>query len=125
MNTYDDFLAYLKHHEEPSEAGLEVRSGPEDGRIFPLRPGRLTIGRQSDCEIALLYDLTVSRRHAYLEVQADGVAIEDAGSTHGTYVNGARVEERVPVGGEDEIQLGSTRFTLRQEILSGTVKGSR
>jgi DNA-directed RNA polymerase subunit RPC12/RpoP len=55
-------------------------------------------------------DPTVSRRHALVVRQADGVRVLDDRSLNGVFVNGERVEWRVLSDG-DEIVVG--RYTLR------------
>ena len=51
------------------------------------------IGRQDDNDL-VIRDSRASRRHAWIVADGDGYAVEDLGSTHGTYVNGERVERR-------------------------------
>jgi hypothetical protein len=55
-------------------------------------------------------DPTVSRRHALVVRQADGVRVLDDRSLNGVFVNGSRVERRVLRDG-DEILVG--RYRLR------------
>jgi pSer/pThr/pTyr-binding forkhead associated (FHA) protein len=50
-------------------------------------------------------DATVSRRHALVVSQADGVRVLDDRSLNGVYVNGARVEWSA-LGDGDEITVG-------------------
>jgi hypothetical protein len=64
-------------------------------------------------------DPTVSRRHALLVRQPDGVRVLDDRSLNGVFVNGERVEWRVLEDG-DEIVVG--RYRLR--FLSVTSSGS-
>ena len=54
-------------------------------------------------------DPTVSRRHALIVRQADGVRVLDDRSLNGVFVNGARVEWRVLEDG-DEIVVGRYRL---------------
>src|SRR5262249_13447276 len=57
-----------------------------------------------------LQDMTVSRRHAKVRMDARGlVTLIDEGSTNGTFVNGSRLEAGRPVAVEegDRIQFGS------------------
>ena len=49
------------------------------------------VGRGVENTIRLDADTTVSNRHATIESRADGLWVEDSGSTNGTFVNGARV----------------------------------
>jgi two-component system response regulator HydG len=88
---------------------LEVTGGPDVGKRFVVdgsAPGRTYIGQSPTCEVRLL-DRTVSRRHAALELQPDGVRLTDLGSTNGTRVNGLRVHDVVMTGGET-VTVGAT-----------------
>jgi pSer/pThr/pTyr-binding forkhead associated (FHA) protein len=61
-------------------------------------------------------DPTVSRRHALIVRQADGVRVLDDRSLNGVFVNGTRVEGRVLSDG-DEILVG--RYQLRFFSVAG------
>jgi hypothetical protein len=88
---------------------LIVRKGPEVGERFYLDRPRLSIGRDPESDI-FLNDITVSRCHALLELDADGsVSMSDAGSLNGTYVNGVSVDRAVLRNG-DQLQVG--RFQM-------------
>jgi pSer/pThr/pTyr-binding forkhead associated (FHA) protein len=79
---------------------------------IPLAPGRYVIGREPNA--AVWIDSTrVSRRHAVITVSGSGAAIEDLGSKNGTFVNGARLRGRAPLGDRDEIDLGPERVVVR------------
>ena len=56
-------------------------------------------------------DPTVSRRHALVVRQADGVRVLDDRSLNGVFVNGARVEGRTLADG-DEIVIGRHRLSF-------------
>ena len=56
-------------------------------------------------------DPTVSRRHALVVRQADGVKVLDDRSLNGVFVNGERVEWRALEDG-DEIVVGRYRLTF-------------
>ena len=87
---------------------LIVAKGPEVGERFYLDRATLTIGRDPSCDI-FLNDITVSRQHATLSRSDDEVAVEDAGSLNGTYVNGVSVS-RVVLRPGDLLQVG--RFQM-------------
>jgi len=61
-------------------------------------PGGITVGREGTNDLVLRFE-RVSPHHATLEPRDDGRGVEviDAGSTHGTFVNGTRLRsgERV------------------------------
>lgn len=85
----------------------------EDGskRMFPLGPGSTTIGRKDDCNIRIPL-ATVSRRHAEVVVEAEGVTLKDLGAANGTYLNNERIEEDELEPG-DQIMIGPVVFTVQ------------
>jgi pSer/pThr/pTyr-binding forkhead associated (FHA) protein len=52
------------------------------------------MGRSRSCTLRLPGDATVSRQHCLLELDADGVWIQDLGSLNGTFVNGEKIGQR-------------------------------
>jgi pSer/pThr/pTyr-binding forkhead associated (FHA) protein len=63
-------------------------------------------------------DPTVSRRHALIVRQADGVRVLDDRSLNGVFVNGARVEGKVLQDG-DEIIVGRHRLSFIDVVAVG------
>jgi hypothetical protein len=85
-------------------------SGPRTGDEMEV-DRELIVGREeSDLEIE---DTTVSRRHAAFRPTDDGVEIEDLGSTNGTFVNGARIEEATTMQPGDFVSIGNSTFEVR------------
>jgi hypothetical protein len=82
-----------------------VEQRPMRGRVVALHAGD-AIGR-GDCEI-VAPDPEVSRRHAELHDHPGGLAIADAGSLNGTFVNGVRIAGRTPLGHGDVVRAGNT-----------------
>jgi pSer/pThr/pTyr-binding forkhead associated (FHA) protein len=95
---------------EEARAGLEEPGRwlayEEDGRerVVALAREWTRIGRSLAADVRF-DDATVSRRHALLVAQADGVRVLDDRSLNGVYVNGRRVEwsalrdgDRITVG---------------------------
>lgn len=83
--------------------------------VFQLVTRSARIGRSPVCELIIpeAPHSPVSRVHAELAVRPDGsVLVVDAGSMHGTYVNGERVELARPLAAGDVITLGRTGPTL-------------
>jgi hypothetical protein len=93
----------------PQRYVLEVESGPEHGHRFPL-DGVLTIGRSTESDV-VLSDPQVSRIHARIVLDEGRVAIEDAGSLNGTYVNGERTG-RARLSANDAIVIGDTKMRV-------------
>jgi hypothetical protein len=80
-----------------------------DGTRIALRDG-LRLGRAPDNDL-VLRDRRVSRRHARIVATAGGWAIEDAGSSNGTFVDGRRTERAQLVPGST-ITLGDTQLRV-------------
>ena len=90
-----------------------VLDGPDSGRVFPLTPGRHTLGRSGAATISLA-DPTLSRVHATLDVTGEGVSVTDCGSTNPGTVGG-RILGAKPIALQpnDAVRLGQTRFEIR------------
>lgn len=87
----------------PREVALLVETGGQQHRVA-VDSSPFTIGRSQDCD-AVIPDFRVSRVHARLVSENGEHFIEDAGSRHGTFVNGERCE-RSKLKHKDEITLG-------------------
>src|SRR4051794_17306470 len=77
---------------------------------LPLTAAEILIGRKGDADV-VLNNQHVSRHHAKLVKTADGYVLQDLGSTHGTFINEARVERHALKHG-DTISLGKDRVDL-------------
>ena len=101
--------------QEPLPTGggpaLVVKKGPDAGERFVLDGSVVSIGRDPASDI-FLNDITVSRRHARIELSTTGAAVNDVGSLNGTYVNGERIDEASPLNPGDEIQIGKFRLVF-------------
>ncbi len=84
-------------------------SGAAFGKTFPV-PSLTVIGRAPDCDISIPSE-EISRRHAQVKPITDGLAVEDLGSSNGTYINGARIQNGILKPG-DELRLDTIRFLL-------------
>jgi pSer/pThr/pTyr-binding forkhead associated (FHA) protein len=101
----------------PGEIGrlvvvASVDGGPPAGGSYPL-DAVTTLGRDVNNTIAV-DDPFVSAEHAVLSYRGRVWYLEDRASANGTFVNGRRVEDPVPLAFGDEIQLGRVRFRLER-----------
>jgi FHA domain len=78
-----------------------------DGRKRGLDARTVTIGRGADNDIPLEDDFA-STHHARIEPRRDGVWVADAGSTNGTYVNGAKLTKPHRLQPGDVVRVGNT-----------------
>jgi pSer/pThr/pTyr-binding forkhead associated (FHA) protein len=84
----------------------------ENRRIHDLpNTGAVVIGRESNCHL-ILDDKQVSRIHARIIRDSDGVTIEDLGSTNGTKVNYTRIVSKRLLRPGDIIVIGDHSFRL-------------
>lgn len=90
-----------------SDALLVVERGPVSSLRYALQGEQVTIGRSAGNDLVLA-DPEVSRRHARVVRRADGFAVEDIGSTNGTFVNGQRIAHLTLLQDGDTIDLGDT-----------------
>ncbi|MEZ0327287.1 MAG: FHA domain-containing protein [Fimbriimonas sp.] len=94
----------------PSQPTGESRLVAENGDEMPLPDGETVVGREVGLGLSLVGETTVSRRHAQLVKAGSSVVVRDLGSTNGTYVNGAKVDNEVTIRPGDVVQFGSVRF---------------
>jgi adenylate cyclase len=88
---------------------LEIRQpGRRPLQVVVTEP--LEIGRA--CDGILLADPDVSRRHAEVRREGDGLVIHDQGSTNGTAVNGLTISGDVHLTPEDVVTVGQTELRL-------------
>ena len=74
-------------------------------RVIALNQELTSIGRSSTQDV-VISDARISRRHATIVRKPGAYEVIDQGSTHGTFVNGVRVERAI-LTPRDLLQLGS------------------
>jgi pSer/pThr/pTyr-binding forkhead associated (FHA) protein len=98
----------------PSLARLEVVAGRAVG-MSVLLDDELLIGRHADGAGRLADDDEISRSHARISLDRSGFcAIEDLGSTNGTFVNGLRIAGPQTLSVGDTIEVGGTTLVVRE-----------
>lgn len=109
---------------QPSRRHLHLRkgritcvSGPDAGHSWMVEHDVVSIGSIKGSGIELT-DSTVSRRHAEVRREKDGVLLADCGSTNGTFVGDVRVRE-VFLTPETQFKVGKTEliFTPADEVI--------
>jgi len=109
-----------------------VVEGPDEGAEVETDEERLQVGGAESNDL-VLEDDTVSRFHAELVRQNDGVLVIDHGSTNGTFAGALRVERAVvPPGtrlrfGRTHVEVtdaGSASVELAEQTELGALKGT-
>jgi len=85
---------------------------PARGSSYAVNSGSFSIGRHSQNQI-VLNSGNVSKRHCVLVVNNSGIALEDAGSANGTFVNGKLAAKKNLQSG-DRISVGEFVFELNR-----------
>jgi phosphoserine phosphatase RsbU/P len=96
----------------PRTPELRVRSADRAERRVPLR-AKTTIGRAEDSDI-YFPDQLLSRRHAEIELRADGPYIIDLDSTNGTFLNGERLHNEKRLHDGDVVAVGGNTLIFRE-----------
>ena len=99
-----DWLTELREGLDEPGQYLAYRGSNAEVTAFTLQREWTRIGRSMAADIRF-DDPTVSRRHALIVRQADGLRVLDDRSLNGVFVNGERVEWSVLADG-DEIVIG-------------------
>lgn len=103
-------LSKQKVDQDTLPFGLEIKKGPDKGKKYIFPKSKIILGRGNvDC---LLRDQDVSRMHAMIEVDGNGImTIKDLNSTNGMMINGKKEVEAELVPG-DVVQMGQTVFVI-------------
>jgi EAL domain-containing protein (putative c-di-GMP-specific phosphodiesterase class I) len=88
-------------------------------RYIPICSSPFVVGRRSDLSLCLPSQ-AVSSIHAEFACEAASLTLRDAGSTNGTYVNGVRVTEPVPLKADDLVQFADVLFRVLKHTGSAT-----
>jgi hypothetical protein len=109
-------------HAQAQRAVLIVQ---HTGQAFPLVQESTTIGRREENTIVLA-DPQVSDDHALVAWQPETgtYAIEDLGSTGGTFINDARLRRPRVLRHGDRVKMGNTIMKVRMEPSPGPVPSS-
>ena len=114
----------------PPQTGTPYQPAPPAGGAVPvtltdanhpdapfqlLLEGPVVIGRvEGECDLALPYEKSVSKRHCRIYPAQGSVYVEDLGGRNGTYLNGTQVVVPTSLHSGDMIKLG--RLVLRIDI---------
>jgi VWFA-related protein len=92
---------------------LTVLSGNERGHTDRVKlTSKITVGRDSKCDVSYPDDDEMSARHFQLIDAGDHVEVEDLGSTNGTLLNGAQLVTQQRIEDGDWVRAGRTEVRI-------------
>jgi len=104
-----------------SRYSLRFETGERSGETVLLTGARFTVGRRPGNSLQIV-DNSVSGKHAELLLEKGGVVLRDLGSTNGTRVGVARIQESALAHG-DRITFGSVRLAFTDGELADEAPG--
>ncbi len=99
-------LTILQGGPKRKNACLVQYSGAKLGKRYPLIEQINVVGRSPTVQV-IIQEASVSRQHARFLLIGDQVAVEDMGSSNGTFVNDVRAEGQVTLKDGDIVRLGT------------------
>lgn len=91
---------------------------------YPIKNGRITIGRNPDNDITI-DDMTVSRQHAAVVYTDEGWCVVDRESHAGVGVNGYKVHGSQPIEDGDKIMINTHSFIFKEAKGKRKRRGAR
>ena len=97
------------------EVELVIVGGKQAGREIPVSGPEFLIGRGAECQLQPRSKL-ISRKHCAIVVEKDSAAIQDFGSTNGTFVNGEKIQGLRELKGGDRVKIGGLEFEVHLAV---------
>lgn len=104
---WGDFLSAGDHR----MGKLIIQTGKLAGKTLVVPAKVVLIGRDEGCYIRM-GSPDISRKHCTLCSTADGIVVEDLGSSNGTFVNDARIAGPTILKGHDLLRVGPAIFLV-------------
>lgn len=100
------------HVDEPVwEATFEVHARGKVPSTITFRKPAITVGRAAENDISLPRSRQVSKRHCTIHV-GETITVDDTGSTNGTWINGRRLQDPMPLTTNDRLYVGELVIVL-------------
>lgn len=105
-------------------ARLVAVKGYDTGKEWNLAGSEISIGRHN-ANAVILIDPKVSRRHLTIQEVGGETVLTNLSTSHGTYVNGIRVEESLQLDDNDQIKIGDTVLVFHKDAPSPKAAAAR
>ncbi len=93
---------------------LRTSTSSSDEQTISVQPTPFSVGRRPGSSMQLNHR-TISGHHADLTMEQGQLRVIDRQSTNGTYVNGRRITEPVPLREEDLVQFADIAFRVKRD----------
>lgn len=106
------------------KVSLVVASGVHQGKLIPIVGSQFLVGRDPQCQLRPASQ-AVSKQHCAILIRDGQVFLRDFGSTNGTILNDAVVQdEERPIANNDSLKIGPLDFIVRIEARTSTPDGT-
>ncbi len=102
-------------HQSPALAAMVHVVGGQELQVYPLLADEFVIGRVKACNVTIVDDSNVSRKHAKIFRSGVVFLIEDLGSSNGTSLNGIELTRPTELRVGDEVQVGDQVFLFKRQ----------
>jgi pilus assembly protein CpaF len=103
---------------------LTITEKGGDTRALSFDKDEVSIGRVQGNDIVLPKG-NISKRHTKLSMANGRIAVADLKSTNGTYVNGRRISEPMPVKSGDKVFVGDFLIVIDPGAAASEISGAR
>lgn len=101
---------------------VRIKSAEIPTQLIDLKPGTNRFGRESSNDFQISHP-SISSNHCEIILEKDSVRIRDLGSTNGTFINGARINDAVLKPGQS-FYLGSIELAIESGSIGAGVTDS-
>ncbi len=100
------------------------QQGNSRRKLFQAKGSHCSIGSARSNDL-IIDSRQMSKRHAELRLEQDGVYLRDLGSLSGTWINRARIVDHGPLSDLDDIEVGDISVSLRGiRMMNGSATGA-
>jgi len=99
---------------------LTLLLGRRTLQAYDFKQESIIVGRDDGADV-VVDNPSVSRRHAEIRLTDDGWVVDDLGSSNGTFLRGARIQEPHSIGLGDEIGFGKFTIVFGRALENGEV----
>lgn len=112
--TNDNAKHFMLDPDRVADMGLALEALEQPGTLYRITRPTTTIGRNASNDISINSN-SISRFHARLIVESDGIYLVDLESTNGCKVNGKRITREL-IGEADAITIGNEKFRFSMGV---------